>query len=95
MAKIILEATATITTEKVFAMSNTQFAASVETFISDYAGTPPEGLTATQLNIWKLEQARDKLIDYMRSEIRRLSSRKKLEAQAATMESELAVETNL
>lgn len=94
MAKIILEATATVTTEKVFAMSNTQFAASVETFISDYAGPVPDGLNATQTNIWKLEQARNKLIDYMRSEIRRLSSRKKLETQAATMESELAIEIN-
>jgi hypothetical protein len=94
MAKLIVEGSATLSSEKTFGMTNAQALLSAEIFISDSAPPMPEGMTTTQKNQWILDQMRDKLVVYMRSEVRRLSQRNKLQQAQTTIESELAIETN-
>lgn len=94
MAKLIIEGSATLSSEKVFGMTNAQALLSAEIFISDSAPTMPEGMTTAQKNQWLLDQMRDKLVVYMRSEVARLSTRKKVDERMATIDAEIAIETN-
>lgn len=94
MARLILEGSATLSSEKVFAMTNAQALLSAEIFISDSAPPMPEGMTTAQKNQWLLDQMVSKLVVYMRSDVRRLSQAKKIQQAQTTMESELAVEVN-
>lgn len=94
MAKLIIEGSATLSSEKVFGMTNAQALLSAEIFVSDTAPPMPEGMTTAQRNQWLLDQMRDKLVVYMRSEVARLSTRKKVGERMATIDAEIAIETN-
>lgn len=71
MAKSVLEITPTVTSTITFKKTNAEVGQVLEWFISGWAGPVPDGLTQTQQNQWKLEQAHRKIVDYVIREARR------------------------
>jgi hypothetical protein len=94
MARLIVEGSASLSSEKVFNMTNAQALISVDIFISDTAGPMPEGLTTAQQNQWRLDRTVEKLTTYLKSEVERLSRRKRQQQRASTEDAEIAIETN-
>lgn len=94
MARIIVEGSATLSSEHVFNMSNAQALLSAEIFVSDSAGSPPGGLTTAQRNQWLIDRMKEKLVVYLKSETRRLSKAKRDAARDTADEAEIAIETN-
>lgn len=94
MAKIIVEGSASLSSEKAFSMTNAQALLSAEIFVSDTSGAPPPELTGAARNQWLLDAMVSKLVVYMRSETRRLSKAKRDAVRAVTEDSEITVEVN-
>lgn len=94
MPKLVIEGSATLSSEKVFGMTNAQALLSAEIFISDTAPPMPEGMTTAQRNQWILDQMRDKLVVYLKSEVARLSERKQLEIARQNLQTQINTETN-
>lgn len=93
MASSTLQITPTVTSVVTFNKTNAEVAVILEWFISDYAPPPPEGLTATQLNNWKLDQAHRKMLNYVTNESRRLRLQQLQSTQ--TLENQAIQETSL
>jgi hypothetical protein len=77
---IILNA-ATLTSTTPVNRTNAEWANILIWFIADWSSPMPEGLTVTQQNQWRLDQANAKIAVYIVSEARR---NRRLELQAAS-----------
>lgn len=60
-----------LTAEHTWDITNDQAKAKLEIFILGWASPMPEGLTATEQGQWVLDQAEQKILDWVRAEIAR------------------------
>src|SRR5687768_2594118 len=73
MAFDTLQITTTVTHTLNFNKTNAEMSELLNIFISDYAGeVPPEMDTVTKQNNWRLEQAHNKMWEWVRKDIQRL-----------------------
>ena len=70
-----------LTSTKTFDLTNEQIANRLAWFIDGWAEPMPAGLTQAQQNRWVLEQAHQKMIDYVVRESRRNRARMLRDAQ--------------
>lgn len=75
-----------------FGKTDAEVAQILRWFIADYAGPEPEGMTQAQRNKWQLDQARDRIVGYVRQEAQR-NRLHELRAQQASIEDQATTET--
>lgn len=77
-----------------YSQTNAQVAQTLEWYILGWAEPMPEGMTVTQQNQWKLDQANAKIRDHIRAEARKNRLRILRESQA-NIETQADTETAL
>lgn len=83
-----------LTSLKTFSKTDQEVANILEWFMLDKIGPDPVGLTPAQVNQWRLDQAHEEVLNYMRREANK-NRLKVLRAAQVNLETQSTSETNL
>lgn len=95
MASSVLTIASVVSTRNFKGKTNAQVAELIDWFIADTAGpVPPELTTVAQRNQWKLDQAHDEMLSYVRQKAAR-NRKRMLEAERADLDAQVGTETDI